>query len=67
MNETSYTLKQAKNNAQPYKNYYIGTISIRGDSRYVVVLFDNDFNVLEQSICGVKDMQKYVDSLEVKE
>lgn len=53
--------KQSKENAKIYKNYYIGAESIPGDSRYLTVLFDKEFNIVEECICSIADMKQYID------
>jgi len=60
----TYTEQQAINNARPYKGYFIGTMSLREDSRYVTYLFDaNKEKIIESSICDISDMKVYVDAL----
>ncbi len=59
--EALYTEQQARNNAKPYKEFYIGTMSLRGDSRFVTFLFDEDMNEIESAVCTKKDMMEYVD------
>lgn len=60
----TYTIEQAKSNATSYKGYLIGTMSLVGDSRYITVLFDKDYNVIYECVCDKEDMRDYVDYLD---
>lgn len=61
--DVTYTVQQAINNAKPYKGFFIGTMSLRGDSRFVTYLFDANMKELQDSICDIADMKEYVDVL----
>lgn len=58
----TYTKEQAIRNAKPYKKYFIGTMSMRDDSRFVTYLFDENMREIINSICDIRDMKDYADN-----
>jgi hypothetical protein len=65
--DLTYTIDQAKSNAKAYRDYFIGTMSLYGDSRFVTFLFDKNLQEVDSSICNVKEMKEYVDEFIYKE
>lgn len=61
MEDLTYTPQQAIKNAKPYKDFFIGTMSLRGDSRYVTYIFDKNMKELYSFIGSERDAKEYID------
>ena len=54
----TFTELQAVQNARPYENYFVGTMSLRGDSRFVVFIFDKNMKEITSFITSGNYMEE---------
>lgn len=67
--DITYTKLQATKNAKAYKDYFVGTMSLQGDNRFVVYIFDKDMKEIGSFITSgryMEDVKEWVDYYENK-
>ena len=66
----TFTELQAVQNALPYKDYFVGTMSLRGESRFVVFIFDKNMKEITSFITSgnyMEEVKEWVNWYERKE